>query len=163
MPLFILYLWIITLIAGAYLWTYTTGIGRPESVARATRLPVWILFVHPSLALAGFGIWAVYFAQGGAWLVWAAFVDLLLVAVLGDVMAIRTHRGRREQRATTGAHVAAGATAGAGAAAGTAHGLPSPDRRRVEDQIPTVAILVHGVLALGLLAAVLVEAITETW
>lgn len=146
MDRFVLALWIITALAGAYLWVFASAAGRPESNARASRIPRWILFVHPALALGGLGIWAVHTAYGGAWLAWAAFVDLVLVAVLGDVMAIRTFKKRRDPALVT-----------------TAPGRDPAEVRRVEDQMPTIAILTHGVLGVGLIAAVLFEAVRSTW
>ncbi|NYG55935.1 hypothetical protein [Nocardioides perillae] len=151
MQLFVSYLWIVNLLFGAYLWSYTLRIGRPESSAQATALPRWILFVHPTLAVAGLGMWGVYSASDSDLVAWASFVTLVLTAVLGDVLAVKTHKGRRERiKVTTAAAVHEGAP------------LP-PSRRRVEDEMPTSVLAVHGIIATGLIVAVLVECIRITW
>lgn len=151
MQLFVSYLWLIHLVVGAYLWSYTLGIGRPESHARATAIPRWVLAAHPFLALVGITSWAVYSASDSDLLAWASLATLLAGAALGVVMGLRTHPGRRERIAASTA-----------AAVHDRVPLP-PSRRRVEDEMPTSVLLLHGLLATGLIAAVLVECLRVTF
>jgi hypothetical protein len=135
---FTLGIWIVTAAGGAYLWSFTTGVGRPESNARASRLPPSLLFFHPLLALAGLAVWIAYVVRDYDVLPWIAFADLVVVATLGDILLVRTLRGRREQEpAAVGA-----------------------DRRLAERQIPRVALVVHGVLAVTTMVCVLVVALS---
>jgi hypothetical protein len=143
MPELALGTWILTAFGGAYMWSYTTGVGRPESTARGSHLPPLVLFVHPLLALTGMAVWIAYLYHGGETLPWVALADLVVVALLGDLMAVRTLRARR-----TPERVPAGAPPDVQA-----------DHRLVEDQIPGPAIVVHGTAAVLTILLVLLVAL----
>lgn len=139
--------WILTAVGGAYLWSLTAGANREESTARASNLPPSVLFLHPLLALAGLCVWIGYLYTGADELPWVAFTILVLTAVLGGLLHLRTVR-------RTKVHVPS---------------LQSPDmtpaenaqanRARVEDRMPRPMIHLHGALAGLTLVLVLLEAL----
>ncbi len=90
----VLGLYVMTMFGGAYLISFTTGIGRPDSTARATALPPLVTFTHPLLALSGLAVWLVFMAEGSAYLAWTSVVVLLATAALGDVLALRTFHAK---------------------------------------------------------------------
>jgi len=141
-------IWIVTLVGGAYLWSFTTGVGRPESNARASELPAWALFVHPVLALSGLGIWIGYLFTGGDVVPWVAFGWLVLTAAVGFLMAGRTLHGRRSRGGRPATERAA-----------THPGLDPADVRYAEDQMPAPVIAGHGLLAFATMAMVLLVAL----
>ena len=109
--------WIVTALGGSYLWSYTTGVGRPEDGFPSSDLPPSILFIHPLLALSGLTVWIAYVTTDETALAWTAFALLVLVALFGDVLLHKTVRGHRK------------------------------GRTRAEDLMPKPAILGHGLLA----------------
>lgn len=148
----ILGLWILQALLGAYMWSFTLGVGRPESTARVSSLPAPILFLHPFLALTGLVIWVAYLYSDAHALTWVAFGVLLVVAGLGDVMALRTFRHRRDQeRGAVPPRLDPGHTAAETAVA---------NQTIAEKQIPVPVILLHGLNGLTIIALVLVKAIT---
>ena len=139
--------WILTAVGGAYLFSFTVGANREESTARASSLPPLMLFLHPLLALAGLGVWIGYLYSGEEGLPWVALALLVLTALLGGLLHLRTAR-------RTKVHVPS---------------LQSPDltpaenaeanRTRVEDRMPRPVIHLHGALAGITLLLVLLEAL----
>lgn len=139
--------WLVTALGGAYMWSFTTGVGRPESRARASNLPPWALFLHPFLALSGLGVWIAYLYAGAPVLPWIAFADLLVVAALGDVLLYRTFKSSSTK----------------------VPALRSPDltpeenhaanQTRAEDLIPRPVIVGHGILAVLTIVLVFLVAI----
>lgn len=87
-------LWIVTALVGAYLWSFTTDVDRPESGRPATDLPSWLLFVHPLTVGAGLVVWIGFVLSGEGWAASLAFGLLVAAALLGDVLLLRTVRGR---------------------------------------------------------------------
>ena len=132
--------WVATAFIGAYMWSFTADSGRPESNARATRLSPLMLFVHPLLGLTGFTAWLAFVYSDIPELAWVALGFLLLGAVIGDVLTVRTVRGGDEASAVPGQAVA--------------------DRTYAESRIPRIAIMTHGVLALSTIGLVLGGALT---
>jgi hypothetical protein len=124
-------LWILTAFGGAYMWSFTTRAGRPESSVRATDLPPIALFAHPTIGLVGISVWIAYLYESGDVLPWVALALLVLGALVGDLLLARTVR-RRTRRA------------------------------RVEDAIPRPVMVMHGVLAVLLIALVLLQALGYT-
>ncbi|MCD4525222.1 hypothetical protein [Nocardioides sp. cx-173] len=148
---FILGLWIVTAVGGSYLWSFTTGVGRPESTARSSSLPPSVLFLHPLVGLTGFSTWVGYLYVGGDVLPWVAFGLLVTGALLGDVLVMRTLRPR------------APALLGAVPAdQDPEHSLDEnavANARRAEDLIPRPVIVMHGVLAALLMLLVFLVAV----
>lgn len=136
----VLGLYVMTMFGGAYLISFTTGIGRPDSTARATALPPLVTFTHPLLALSGLAVWLVFMAEGSAYLAWTSVVLLLATAALGDVLALRTFHAKPQ-------HVRVGP------------GREPADFQRAEKQMPHSVIAVHGILAVATIAMAVVTAI----
>lgn len=147
----ILGIWILTASGGAFMWLYTTGVGRPESVARGSTLPPLVLFLHPLLALTGLVVWIAYLYTGGDVLPWVAFADLVVVALLGDVLLARTLKPRK--------HAVRGAVPPERDSGHTLVETREANNRLVEDAIPRPAIAVHGLLAVVLMVLVLLTAL----
>lgn len=128
--------WIATMLVGAYMFATTSRLGREPEVVRRTQFPAPVLLTHPSLALAGFGFWVAYLNHDHGWLAWTAFGFLVAAAVLGDVLVlhwVRERRGR-EPVVEDGVQVA-------------------------EQDVPTVAVVTHGVLAVTTILLVLLVAL----
>jgi 1,4-dihydroxy-2-naphthoate octaprenyltransferase len=147
----ILGIWIITAVGGAFMWSYTTGVGRPESVARSSNLPPLVLFLHPLLGLTGLGIWIAYMYTGANSLAWLAFAELVIGALLGDLLLMRTLRPRR--------HAVRGAVPPERDTGHTLVETKAANSRLVEDLIPRPIMVVHGLLAVLLMALVLLAAL----
>ncbi len=133
--------WVATALVGAYMWTLTADAGRPESNARATRLPSLLLFLHPLVGLSGFASWLAYVYSDASRLAWVALGFLLVGALIGDVLVVRTLRRSRETHRTVA-------------------GQDIADRTYAEDRIPRAAIAAHGALALTTIALVLAVALS---
>lgn len=148
---FILGLWILTASGGLFLWTFTTGVGRPEAVARSSGLPPLVLFVHPLLALSGLTVWIAYLYHGGEVLPWVALAILVATAGLGDVLLLRTLRPRRE--------TFRGAVPPERDHAHTLTQTREANTRLVEDMMPRPVMALHGTLGVVLTALVLLVAL----
>jgi drug/metabolite transporter (DMT)-like permease len=147
---FALGIWIVTILGGAYLWSFTTGINRPESNARATRLPRSLLFIHPLLALTGLVLWIGYVVSDEPPFAWSALAVLLVGGGIGSFLAHRTLRDRPRAPLAAAAVTEPPSTPQEALAA---------NDRRAEHQMPVPAIVLHGVLAVGTIVAVLVAAL----
>ncbi len=85
--------WLVTAVLGATMlatWARNGGVHGGE----ASLLPPPVVFGHFLLAAAGLVAWVVYLVADVDALAWAAFVDLVLVAGLGDVLVLRWRRAR---------------------------------------------------------------------
>lgn len=131
-------LWVMTMIGGGFLFSYTWGVGRPESTARATALPQLAMFVHPVLAGTGFLVWVLFMASQQAYLAWAGVGFLVAAALVGDVLTLRTVKPKK-------------------VVAGPGH-APA-DLRRAEEQMPKWAIVAHGALAVATIVTSVIAAI----
>lgn len=87
---FVMGLLLVQLLLGGYLFSFTTGVGRAESVARATRLPSLVVFGHMSLSVVALVTWIVYVGTRSRTVAWIAFGILLASAALGLVLLLRT-------------------------------------------------------------------------
>ncbi|MDN4163261.1 hypothetical protein [Nocardioides abyssi] len=125
----VLGLWAVTAFGGAYMFSFTLGAARSRATAEPgqlpSKLPPLALFVHPLFGLAGLALWIAYLAAGQQSLAWTTLVVLVLGAAIGDVLIVRTLRGRKDAEHT------------------------------VEDRIPTAAMAVHGISAVALIGVVL--------
>lgn len=75
---------------GAYHFSFTVGVDRPESNARASRLPGGVVFTHLSVAIVAAILWFGY--EGSHWrpIAWSAFGAFAVGASLGIYMMLRT-------------------------------------------------------------------------
>jgi hypothetical protein len=130
----VLGLWLVQVLGGIYLWSFTTDGGRPGTSARLpTALPSLVLFLHPLVGLAGLASWVGYVQQEQRGFAWVSFGLLLVGAVLGELLLSRSRRGVRR------AGVRPVATA--------------------ESRMPTPVVAAHGLLALTLLVLTLLAAL----
>ena len=129
---------VVQLVGGAYLFSFVLGAGQRHSTARATRLPGLMVFVHAVLGVAAAGLWVAWLETGVAAIAWTTLGSLLLSVGGGLLMFARTagHEETIERFATDPADV-----------------------RVAEKQIPAVALLGHGLLALVLVVLVLLVAL----
>lgn len=140
--------WIVTLLVGAYLWSYTTGVKRPESTARSSNLPPLVLFVHPLLAIGGLGLWIGWLLSNEIALAWVAVADLAVVIALGSFLGLRTLLARPGHASIQPPRKPRDAPRDPAEVAA--------DRAIAEHQIPTPAIAAHSLLALVTFVSVLI-------
>lgn len=122
----------IQFLLGAYHFSFTMGVGRPESNARATRLPPSVVFAHLMIAVLAAGLWLTY--EGSHWrpMAWSGFASLAVGASLGAYMGLRTVGQPATLPETQGVQVEAANLVVA------------------EKQIPTISIALHAVIAVVL-------------
>jgi len=129
---------IVQLLLGGYQFSFTTGAGRPESDARASRLPSPVIFGHMLLAIVIALLWAGQMASDSRAMAWVVFGLLVGSVASGLAMFLRTARrsawigGRSRNPA---------------------------DHRVAEKQIPVPSLAVHGLVALSLVVGVLLVAL----
>jgi hypothetical protein len=134
--------WIITAGFGAFMlatWVRSGGL-RPDPGVTETHFPPPRVFSHFLLAAAGLIVWIVYLVVGNSVLAWIAFADLIVVAVIGDVLVIRWSKDRKAARVTAG-----GATA--------------PVADLAEQHLPFPVVVVHGSFAVLTIILVLLAAL----
>lgn len=147
-------IWIVTAFLGLYMWLIAGQAPQSGRAPLPTRLSPLMLFMHPFLALVGLTVWLVYVFTGAPEYTWIALADLVLVAVLGDVLAAKTVKHRREDTKHLTSTLAR-----------VREMDPEEGQLLVdevvtsESQIPTVAILTHGAFALTTIGLVLAQAI----
>jgi hypothetical protein len=155
-------IWSITALIGFYMFGVSLGIGRAVGQPSSTHWPSWLVFLHPTLAVVGLAVWIVYMNYPEQALAWAALVDLLLVATLGDVLLVTWLKDRRAEL-----------RAGPDGVKQVKNYVPRPQQGRVqapapetvpvtaleERRIPLVAVLTHGVLAVVTILLVLLFAV----
>lgn len=97
--------WLVTAILGftmLYLWISKGGLqaarggtGQSSRLApQSSRFAPGVVFSHFLLAAAGLILWIVYAITDTEALTWVAFVFLIAIAVLGDLLFLRWRRGR---------------------------------------------------------------------
>lgn len=138
--------WLVTAALGATMMATWLRAGGSEP--RAGGFPPPVVFDHFLLAAAGLVVWVVYLlTDTDAW-ARVAFVVLLLVAGLGDVLVLRWNRIRRSSDLTTG-----------GSSAGRAGRTAAATDVRPERRIPAGLVGAHGVLAVATVVLVLLVAL----
>lgn len=145
--------WIIA--AGFGFFMLGTWISRGGARADATshfRPPV--VFGHFILAAGGLVVWIIYVVNDSTPLAWVAFVDLLVVAVVGDVLVVRWTKDRRGGSASTASAASGGRRAG-----GATMTAQAPNLQLAEQRIPTAAVILHGVFAVSTVVLVLLSAL----
>jgi hypothetical protein len=109
-----------------------------------------VVFGHFLLAAAGLVVWVVYLVDDSGVLAWVAFVDLVVVAVIGDTLVYRWLKDRRT--ATVDPGVRGSTTGRAATATVTGQAL-------AEQRIPTAVVGAHGVFAVATVVLVLLAAL----
>lgn len=124
-------LWLMTALVGGYMFAHTLRHRESGSGAVASRMPTTIFF-HPVGAILGVTFLLIYAAGGPASTAWTAFGVLVATAAFGEYFFVRWLRDRRR--------------------------LAEP-RLIAEQQIPPLAVGLHGLLATATLVTTLVVAI----
>ena len=152
--------WIVTAALGAYMlatWVSQGGTRSGSGTASHFRPPV--VFGHFLLAAAGLVVWLIYLVNDSTALAWVAFVDLLVVAIIGDTLVLRWYKDRKADAAAGGATGGRrGTTTGA-----TGNTMTDPATGRglglAEQRIPPAAVAAHGVFAVATVVLVLLAAL----
>lgn len=142
--------WVVTAGFGFYMlatWVRAGGVRRTAGSASNFRPPV--VFGHFLLAAAGLVVWIIYLVADKDALAWVAFVDLVVVALIGDLLVLRWIRDRREPNAP-----ASDRTSVPGATTRTRTGTAL-----AEQQIPPAVVATHGVFAVATVVLVLLVAL----
>jgi len=137
---FVMGLFVVQLLLGGYLFSFTLGQGREDATARATRLPSPVLALHPLAGLAAAACWFAVLVTDARPMAWIT-LGLLVVAALG------------------GAFLAARTLLRPPRLEGVVSDDPA-DTMVIEKQMPTIAIGTHGLVAVVLLASVAWVAVT---
>lgn len=142
--------WVVTAGFGFYmLSTWVRAGGARQTAGTASNFPPPVVFTHFLLAAGGLVVWIIYLAADKDALAWVAFVDLVVVAGIGDVLVLRWLRDRRKGSApSTRAASVPGDTSRPGAATTLA-----------EQQIPSGVVAAHGVFAVATVVLVLLVAL----
>jgi hypothetical protein len=136
--------WLVTATGGLYMfavWLIEHDGSTGGSAGSRLRAPV--VFSHVTLAATGLVVWVFYLYSDRIRLVWAAFLILLPVAVLGFIMLTRW----------IPVHRAANASAAARAGSGPADTIGPPERN-----FPVPVVVAHGFFAVVTIALVALAA-----
>jgi hypothetical protein len=135
---FVMGLLVAQLLGGVYLTSFLWGAGQRYSNARATRIPDYLVVLHPMLAAVATGLWLIWMFDDSRGWAWATFATLLLTAAGGTVMFLITRSG--------------GKTLDRPAA-------DPADVRVAEKQIPPIADHLHGLMGTALIVCTLLVAL----
>jgi manganese efflux pump family protein len=130
--------WIITALFGFTMlgiWLRNGGGGgEPASHFRPP-----MVFGHFLLAAGGLVLWIIYVVNDSDTLAWIAFIDLLVVATLGDILVFRWGKDRQAKTPAVGAESTATTLA--------------------EQRIPLPIVVLHGIFAVTTIVLVLLAAL----
>jgi ABC-type Na+ efflux pump permease subunit len=155
-----LVVWTLTALCGLYMLGVSLGLRRSAEGPAESAPPSFLTFIHPAFALTGAVVWAMFLAYGERPLAWMAFLDLLLVAALGDVLLVSWLKDRRRRRVPQGAGASTADTHGRQPQRGGVQVLERVTVTTVAEQrIPPVVVAAHGGLAAVTLVLVLLCAI----
>jgi hypothetical protein len=159
MALAALITWVITAGLGFFMlgtWISNGGTRTDGSAASHFRPPV--VFGHFLLAALGLLVWVVYVINDSQGLAWVAFVDLVVVAGLGDTLVYRWFKDR--QAGDAGQTGSSGLRPGAGGSRGGAGGaVGTRSTVLAEQRIPQAVVVTHGVFAVATVVLVLLAAL----
>ncbi|WP_329477810.1 hypothetical protein OG555_37125 [Kribbella sp. NBC_01484] len=89
--------WLVTAGIGfsmLYRWISKGGVQAARGgTERTSRFPPGLIFGHFALAATGLILWIIYTITDTEALTWVAFVFLIAIAVLGDLLFLRWRRG----------------------------------------------------------------------
>lgn len=145
--------WIITAGFGFFmLGTWISSGGTRAGGASHFRPPV--VFGHFLLAAGGLVVWIIYVLNDATTLAWVAFVDLVVVAIIGDLLVLRWTKDRR------GGMQSSVSAAPTGRRAGTdTMTARTPGQQLAEQHIPTPVVVAHGLFAVATVVLVLLSAL----
>ncbi|HEX6472880.1 MAG TPA: hypothetical protein VF069_27575 [Streptosporangiaceae bacterium] len=123
--------WVLDAVAGLYLLGRSLEEGGLRGQAtKVTRFPATLTLSHLLLGVGGLGVWIVYVVTMRAAYAWTAFGFLVVVALLGFVMLTRWLVGQGGRHA-----------------------------RGAEQEVPIIAVVVHGGAAIMTFVLVLFTAV----
>jgi hypothetical protein len=123
--------WVGAAIAGGYLLTvWLRNGGLRQQATKVTRFPILVVVGHPLSAVVGLIVWIAYLVTGDGVYAWVAFAALLVVIFQGFLMLTRWLVSRGGRHA-----------------------------RGAEQAFPTIAVLVHGIVAVTTFVLVFLVAI----
>jgi hypothetical protein len=157
MALAALITWVITAGLGFFMlgtWISNGGTRTDGSAASHFRPPV--VFGHFLLAALGLLVWVVYVINDSQGLAWVAFVDLVVVAGLGDTLVYRWFKDR--QTSGAGQTGSSALRREAGGRTGSTAGVVSATML-AEQRIPQAVVVTHGVFAVATVVLVLLAAL----
>ena len=143
--------WIITAGFGFFMlskWIAAGGLRRQAGTASHFQPPV--VFGHFLLAASGLVVWIIYVVNDNETLAWVAFIDLLLVAGIGDLLVYRWFKDRGALAADT--DLSGAGAVGDQTATTTRTGL-------AEQTIPIAVVVIHGIFAVTTVILVLLAAL----
>jgi hypothetical protein len=113
--------WVLDVVAGSYLlgMALAQGGGLRGQATKVTRFPATVTVSHLLLGVGGLIVWVCYLVTEQTIYAWTAFGSLVVVALLGFVMLTRWLVGRGGRHA-----------------------------RGAEQEVPIIAVLVHGGVAI---------------
>lgn len=152
MALAALITWVITAGFGVFMlgtWISNGGVRNPK----LTHFPKALPLGHFGLAAAGLVVWIVYLITDTTALAWIAFIVLIVVALGGDILVLRWSKDRR---ARVDGAVAESAERRGVSLDATPEAAPN---RLAEQQIPAVAVILHGLFAGVTIVLVLLAAL----
>ncbi|MDG4861790.1 hypothetical protein P8605_26985 [Streptomyces sp. T-3] len=133
MALVVLVSWLVTAGLGGYLGTvWIRHGGLRQRGAGVTRLPLWLVLGHISLAVTGLTAWVVYLLGHARASAWAACAVVLVVASFGFMMLFRWL---------------------------PSSGLHARSEHTAERHFPFAAVVAHGTCAVATVVLVLVTAL----
>ena len=94
--------WLVTAVLGFFMLARWVAGGALRDGGASTRFAPALVFGHFLLAASGLVVWIIYLVNEAKSLAWLAFVLLVVVAVLGEVMFVRWWRGRGERTVESG-------------------------------------------------------------
>lgn len=119
-------LFVVQCLLVAYQLSFVMDAGRPESNARASRIPDGMALGHLFFTVLATGVWLGWKTFGDRGFAWVAFALALLAAAIGAVIAERSMAMPAEIDAPSDRDPA--------------------DLRTAESRIPDIALLVGGVI-----------------
>lgn len=131
--------WVVTAGFGFYLLGVWLRNGGTSGSGQATHFKPPLVFGHFLLAAGGLVLWVVYLVVDSTALAWVAFVDLVVVAALGDLLVYRWAGDRRR--------------------AGHTVGSMSTSETLAEQRFPTPVVVLHGLFAVATVILVLLSAL----
>jgi hypothetical protein len=129
--------WIIAASVGLFMlirWATRGGVRKLEGAG--THFPPARVFTHFGLAAAGLILWIAYLVTDNNLLAWIAFVDLVLIALLGGLLVRTWTKDGRAAMAGTKAEV-----------------------DLAEQHIPRPPVVVHGIFAISTIVLVFLAAL----
>jgi hypothetical protein len=158
MALAALITWVITAGFGFFmLSTWVSNGGTRTNGSEASHFRPAVVFGHFLLAAAGLVVWVVYVVNDSQTLAWVAFIDLLVVAGIGDTLVYRWFKDRQ---AGSGRQADPSTRRGdAGSSTATAGGGVRTRPMLAEQRIPQAVVFAHGLFAVLTVVLVLLAAL----